>query len=179
MKITESKIRKIMIEDILNSHRLDPVSVYLEDFEPRKGKITISCFGVSWTAGWSGMGDRTISQFFCSCDNGYLIENLAGNMNPGVIDEEKSINVLKNRVIECRRGCCENGNTFDSLEAREAWEEVSEIEHPKDWIQSNSDLAHKLIGDEWWHFDFPEQPNPDYVYLSRIIDTVKEALKPE
>lgn len=176
MKITESKVRKIKIEDILESHRLDPISVYLEDFGPGQGNITISCYGKTWSSYWGSMG-RTISEFFCSCDNDYLSKNLAGYINSGVVDEEKAVAVLKKRVIECRRSCCENGNSFDEDEARDAWDEVSRLENPKEWLMSGGDLVCELIGDEWWHFDLPEKVNPDYEYLCRIIDTVKEALK--
>ena len=173
MKITESNVRKIKIEEI---EKLDPISVYLEDFERGQGKITISCYDKTWSSYWGSMG-RTILEFFCTTDNNYLAKNLANNINPGVVDEEKSIDYLKNRVIECRKGCCENGNTFDKFEAREAWEEVSGIENPKEWLMSSNNLVQKLIGEEWWHVDFPQKQNPDYVYLCRIICTVKEVLK--
>ena len=33
----------------------------------------------------------------------------------------------------------------------------------------------ELMGDEWW-YRLPQKPNPDYVYLCRIIRTVQEAL---
>lgn len=51
---------------------LDPVSVFLEDFESGKGKITIECYGKYWSAYWGAMGERTISEFFSSCSDNKL-----------------------------------------------------------------------------------------------------------
>lgn len=36
MKVEQSKITKLYLKDLDN---LDPITVYLEDIEPRKGKI--------------------------------------------------------------------------------------------------------------------------------------------
>lgn len=178
MEVIESKdkVRKLLIKGVPG---LDSIHVFLEDLEPRQGQIIIKCYDESWTSYWGGMGDRTIAQFFCSCDNDYLAKNIAGNISSSVIDEDKSIEYLKNRIIECRKGCCENGNTFDSDEAREAWDDLSRIENPKEWLMTGNDLVCKLIGDEWWYNDLPEKTNPKYEYLCRIIDAIKKALSTE
>lgn len=61
----------------LSSLRLDPIRVHLHDFGPGKGRITIECYGQSWSACWGAMGeDRTVGQFFQLCDSDYLIQNL-------------------------------------------------------------------------------------------------------
>ena len=42
MKINITTVTKIHLTDL---DRLDPVGVILEDLEPRKGKLTIDCYG--------------------------------------------------------------------------------------------------------------------------------------
>lgn len=66
MKLELSTVRKIKLTDI---DSLDDISIFLEDFSLGAGQITIYCWGKAWTSFWGGMGDMTISDFFCSCDN--------------------------------------------------------------------------------------------------------------
>jgi hypothetical protein len=176
MKITESKVRKIKIEDILESHRLDPISVFLEDFEPGKGKITIECYGKSWSSYWGGMGSRTISQFFCSCDNSYLSSNLAPNLKSNIFDEENFKDFAKNKIIKLRKE-----SELEPDRARELFDEIEDLSEDcsKDWFFSGNESVRDIFGDEYWNIDLPTTTNPDYAYISRIIDTVKEALKQE
>lgn len=66
---------------------LDPITVFLKDYEPGRGEITITCygdaFGGSWTNFWGAMGkDRGIREFFLSCDNGYLLSKLGAPSEP-------------------------------------------------------------------------------------------------
>jgi len=37
---------------------------------------------------------------------------------------------------------------------------------------------HDVDGDEWW-YSLPQKKNPSYEYLTRIVDTIKEALNAE
>lgn len=73
MEVVKSTVRRI---EIFNLPRLDPIRVYLEDYDPGKGRITISCYDAAWVGYWGGMGGKTIAQFFTSCDAGYLAGNL-------------------------------------------------------------------------------------------------------
>jgi len=111
MKVEKSKVQKFKITEVKN---LDPVNVFLEDFEPGKGEIIIECYGKAWSVYWGAMGSKPISVFFCYVDNNYIIGKLDGG--------------LCSRVYES----------------------------PDDEVGT---------------------PNYQYEYLSRIIDTVKEALK--
>ena len=78
MKIEKSTVEKIKITGAKN---LDPVSVFLEDLEPGRGKITIECYGKSWSAYWGAMGkERTISQFFCDANTEYIVGYLDGQL---------------------------------------------------------------------------------------------------
>lgn len=57
---------------IVGSPALDPINVIFQDFGPGKGKIIIECFSQAWAACWGGMGNRTMREFFTSCDDSYL-----------------------------------------------------------------------------------------------------------
>ncbi|WP_342648774.1 hypothetical protein [Pseudomonas sp. REB1044] len=65
MNVEKSTVTKFLITGAPN---LDPISVYLEDLAPCKGKITVSCFDKTLHAYWGGMWDGlTIAQFSASC----------------------------------------------------------------------------------------------------------------
>lgn len=74
MKVVESTINKIEISEVKG---LDPISVICENTAPGKGKVTVTCYGESWTSFWNAIGKRTIEEFFCACDSDYLIGSLS------------------------------------------------------------------------------------------------------
>ncbi len=169
MKITESKVRKLLIEEV---ERLDPVTVYLEDFEPGQGKITIECFGQSWSSYWGAMRGHTVAQFFCSCDESYLSNCLAGNLPSNTTDDEKAWEFIKWEIDKAKQN--------DQLDYRGsilAMNEIERFESADEWMQSGSELVQRLFGPDWRFTCLPMKANQDYVYLCRVIDTVKSALK--
>lgn len=76
MKTSLVNARILRITDI-ESERLDPITVVLEDVGPRRGRLTITCFNGSWCAFWGGMGDRPVREFVRKCDVEYLVGCLA------------------------------------------------------------------------------------------------------
>lgn len=74
MIVKESTVTRI---EITEAPRLDPIRVYLENYEPGKGRITISCYDAAWVGYWGGMSGDTIEAFLCRCDAGYLASNLS------------------------------------------------------------------------------------------------------
>ena len=77
MLIKHSTVTRIELTEVKN---LDPIRVYIEDYEPGKGRITISCYTRAWVGYWGAMGATNIAGFFLQCDPQYL----AGNMLCGV-----------------------------------------------------------------------------------------------
>ena len=148
MRLYETSVRKLLISEIEN---LDPISVYLEDFSKGKGRIVIECFGKSWAAYWGAMGEDTIAQFFCSCDEHYLAKNLASRLNDYVPDIDKIKNDAAAYGVDCWRDDPWNDYGF-----------MSQMYGPDmvDW----SDLI-------------PKKVNPEYRHLCRIINAVKEGLE--
>lgn len=151
--------------------RLDPVTVYLENFEPGRGKITITCFRKSWSASWSAMGGRRVEQFFVSCDDEYLAGNLSSCRSHVIITDQNELAVfLRNKIVQQRRG-----GELSKNEARRFWEESSDITLTSEHC-SNVELMETVIGDEWW-MALPEKENPGYTHLIRIIQAVREGLR--
>ncbi len=73
MLVKQSMVTRLEITEV---PRLDPIRVYLENYEPGKGRITISCSVAAWVGYWGAMGDRTVEKFFIDCDAEYLAGNL-------------------------------------------------------------------------------------------------------
>jgi hypothetical protein len=177
MKIERSQVTKLVIKDV---PRLDPITVYAEDLGPRRGKMTIECYGKSWSASWGGMGDRTIAEFFCSCSIDYIAGNMTDERS-SIVDETSIEEGARRQIIKLRRGeVLSNGHRIGRCEitqekARELWEAVDYAHFGHDgWGESK--LLGELFGDEWW-YSMPDKPNPNYQYLCRIIETVQAGLK--
>lgn len=56
---------------------LDPVTAFLEDFEPGRGQLTLACWGRAWTHFWGAMGNgSTLAEFLPSASTGYIVGKL-------------------------------------------------------------------------------------------------------
>jgi len=170
VKVTVSQVKKYCIKEV---ESLDTVNVFLEDFRPGVGRIVIEVFGESWASSWTGMGERDMATFFCSCNSQYLIGKLAPMLESRIRSDSGMVDHLKLRIREHRR------EDMITKENARKWYKMAE-DVPDD---ANSDcLAYSefpvcdLLGDEWW-YDLPMIPNHKYEYLKRIVDVVQEALK--
>lgn len=190
MKIERSQITKLLISDLMGEpFKLDPVTVYLEDLGSREtahgitrqGKITIECFGKSWSSNWGGMGDRTVAQFFCDEGDDYLIGCLS-SVSSTKFSGDALVKMARQAVLDCRRGrtakhfMCSLGKE----EAAQLWNEIEDLES----IERDSDCWHhselltKLFGEEWFHAaSDATEPNHHYTYLQRIVLAVQEGLR--
>lgn len=184
MKVSTSTVTKLTITE---APALDPINVFLEDLEPRKGRITIRCYDKAWTAYWGGMGEQTIAQFFCSCDQHYIAGNLDQGISSTIVDGDSIKDGALREIIAMRRGRMARSFTsvggyirlgrkdITAAEARELWDDVQDAGFGDDgWSDPN--LMQKVFGDEWW-YRLPEKPNPAYQYLFRVIKAVQEALR--
>lgn len=145
MNKNESQTTKLNITDI---DRLDPITVFVEDIAPGKGIVTITCYGEAWTAYWGSIGDMTIKEFFCSCDEHYIANKLS-NIEPRVYDIDAIRSQAEDRGVECWRDDPWNDYHF-----------LSEMYGP-DMVD--------------WGDSLPKKPNHKYQYLCRIIKTVQQA----
>lgn len=72
-------VPEIRIVKIPRRNNLDPIDVFVQDYELGRGRIVITCHGQAWCGFWSAMGARTVMQFVAECDADYV----AGNMISG------------------------------------------------------------------------------------------------
>jgi hypothetical protein len=169
MKILNTTVKKIAITDIKN---LDPISVYLEDFNDGRGKLIITCWDKSWSYYWGGMGTRNLKEFILSADNHYLSRKLAPNIPSDINDEDNFVKDAKKQIIRQRRE-----GLISKFAARELYDECETVMQWKgEEATAYEIMMFEIYGDEWWEC-LPKKTNPEYEYFSRILDTVKLALK--
>lgn len=172
MKVTETKVQSLEITEV---ERLDPIRVMAENYEPGRGLITITCYGKAWTAFWPGMGGDTVQQFFIRVSNDYLIGNFAPQMQ-GEVDDDNDANLefVKAEICKLRRS-----GEIDHAKARDMWESAECSDNVKEdccsWTHGS--VLNELLGDDPYYAKWPTVPNPEYQYLERILDAVREALK--
>lgn len=171
MKIETMDVLAFTITDV---ERLDPVRVMIENYEPGKGRITITCYGKAWTGAWFAMGGDTVQQFIKRVSTEYLIGYFAPQMECEVDDDnDANTEFVKSQIIKLRRK-----EELSAEEAREMWEEAEGADDVKadccDFSIGGALL--KLLGDDPFYAKWPSVPNHEYTYLSRITDTVREAL---
>lgn len=160
---------------ITGAERLDPVRVMIENYEPGKGRITITCYGKAWTAAWFAMGGDDVQTFIKRVSNEYLI----GYFDPqlrSTVDDDNDANLLfvKSEIIKLRRE-----REIDAVQAREMWDEAENADDVKESCCCFG-VGNKLLnlfGDDPWYADWPTAPNPKYQYLERVLNAVRDGLK--
>ena len=86
--------------EIPEANGLDRIHVFWMDVAPRKGYVTIICYGQAWTAYFGGMGDLTIREFFARCDTGYMVTKMG--ITPALKQSKKNDAYLS-RIIDAVR----------------------------------------------------------------------------
>ncbi|MNL57639.1 hypothetical protein D3C87_1812160 [compost metagenome] len=121
---------------------------------------------------WDGLN---IGQFFCKLSTGYIIGYFDQTMSPRQFSGDALASEAQRLVLKERRQFC-----YGADEARERFDEAEDLRdsHSIDHLHgAHSELMTKLFGDEWWHLtNDATEPNPDYLYLERIILAVQLAL---
>ncbi|ELV5048833.1 hypothetical protein SHB66_004294 [Salmonella enterica] len=173
MSITVEKIN-VLSFIITGAERLDPVRVMIENIEPGKGLLTITCFGRSWNGSWGSMGGDTVQEFIKRVSNDYLIGCLAPRLESTVdADNEANLIFVKSQIIKLRRE-----REIDREEAREMWTEANDAENVKanccDFLVGDKLL--NLFGDDSWYAGWPTVLNPEYQYLDRVINAVRDGM---
>jgi len=166
MKVDFSKVTKIKLTEV---DSLDAVTVFLDDFEPGRGKITIECYCDTWCSYWGAMSGDTVSQFFQRANNDYLINCLSRGISRRIMDDSNLNEFLHKKIIDMRKE-----DEISEDKARDLWDYV-EIQCSLD--SDSHDVFYHVLGQEWWCYDFPERPNPDYVYLDKIVTAIKNSMK--
>lgn len=155
---------------------LDPITVYLENYEPGKGKITIESWGKAWSSAWPAMSVRSVEQFFVDAGVPYLA---------GYLDNDAKPEILNPDMDELRAALCQEvfayrrTDQFDKTMARDLYDRAQEVEIGEGHC-SDYGLMSALYGDCWYEGSLPpalQVPNQKYVTLCKIIEAVKVGLK--
>lgn len=178
MRVEQKQVTLLTITEAPN---LDPIRVQTEDIEAGKGRITVSCWGKSWTTYWGGMGGKNkIADFFCRCNADYIIGNFAKELDSTRYSGDALVERAKKSIIARRRGRCLEYGSLDKAEAKELWRDVliADLHYNDSPRTLPNDLMTQLYGTEWWYeAERATEPNPEYQYLTRIIEAVQAAFK--
>lgn len=168
MKITKTPVEKWTITDV---ERMDLINVTFEDFKPGHGKMTIDSYGDAWSAYWGAMASENIKQFVSTASTSYLVGKLKigikstiPNEDGDSIAEHMQKEIIRQRVA----------GDIDRERARELWDDYTLC--VDSGISNNSDGLYAVFGVEWWEYGIPEEDNPEYMHLTRIVDVIKDAI---
>lgn len=159
---------------VTGAERLDPVRVMIENYEPGKGRITITCFGKAWTGAWFAMGGDTVQKFMKRVSNEYLIGYFDPQLQSTVDDDnDANLTFVKGEIIKLRR---EQEISYE--EARLMWDEADGADDVKASCCNYlvGDKLLNLLGDDPWYAGWPMVPNHEYQYLERILNAVRAGL---
>lgn len=194
MKLEISNTVKLVLSDL---ERLDPITVFLEDLGVRpvpiegdpdywtgQGKLTITCWGKSWSAYWGGMGKRTLAQFVVDCHTEYVLNCLDRGIQPKKFCGHALVELAKKCIVQRRRQqtgrhTWELGE-LSKFEARELWhdcEGLSDIESSNEcWHRS--EILTQLFGEEWHYAvgDQAQAENHEYLYLERVVLATQQGI---
>ncbi|MDT7012693.1 hypothetical protein [Enterobacter cancerogenus] len=172
MRVEKIDVLSLVLTDL---ERLDPIRVMIENYEPGKGRVTITCYGKAWTAAWFAMGGDDVQTFIKRVSDDYLIGCLAPQLR-STVDDDNDANLIfvKSEIIKLRRE-----REIDAETARNMWDEAENADDVKEscccFGVGNELLS--LFGDDPWYAGWPKVPNPAYQYLERIVRAVRDGLK--
>ncbi|HBO22469.1 MAG TPA: hypothetical protein DD649_06210 [Providencia sp.] len=172
MKVEQSQVTKLVISEVQNH---DPIHVYLEDYgDNRRGRVTISEFGKSWSCFWGGMG-MSLTEFLLWITNQYWIGYLDSNLDREIdADNEDNIAFIRKQIIESRKN-----KDISEFEARDMFDDAEYSDDIKQDVCSSGvfNKYDDLLGDEPWLAPWPKQESPDYWRMESRLNVIREALK--
>ena len=189
MVAEQSTIKKI---------RIDNTDIFLEDFEPGKGKITVSdTYGHNYSYFWGAMG-RPLAEFICVINESYFASNLIGLRSCYVMDVRRTFAAIRKFIVkeldlpyykhmEFQKNLREVLNTFQrECEERptndffvSAWHcsfieslNYYEIEDWRDREKVKNEFDNIC---EQWNF-IVEKESPEYLWLATLHKKLKKLL---
>lgn len=183
MEIEITTIEKVRLT---NMEKLDPIDVFWDVTSPTSGKVTINCYGKSWTSFWPAVGEKGIKAFFKRSSNCYIIGYLDNNLESTEPDwdEYKSILAKKARKasIEDRIRDTELEDIIYAINDMDE-DTLNNLKKSEPYsFDPSSLLLHEGLDEDVINdfldldIDIPTQAHHDYAYLSRIVDAVKASI---
>lgn len=173
MIVVSSQTQTVVIEGV---DGLAPISVFLTDIAPEKGKVVIECGGKGWANTWSWMNGNAIDQWFVSLSPVSVAANF-DYFHRNDVDFEKLPDYVKG---EAEQLFAENKIDEDQFtEVMDIIEESSEFikeGHGLAWCQVNSDMIEEILGGEWLE-SAPQTPNKEYAKMISIIKAAQAGVE--
>jgi hypothetical protein len=95
MKLTNFRVHRF------HPDRLDPVTVYVEEYAPGSSRITVQCYGRAWTAYWGNHGNCSVEHFMLLCNPEYTANSLTHGLNGSILKRcEKHDFAYLVRIVE-------------------------------------------------------------------------------
>jgi hypothetical protein len=87
--VSEPQLRTYRIEAI----GLDPITVYIEQFRPGAGRMTVQCYARAWTSFWGSHGaEAPLETFITACDAEYIADGLTWGLNGLILKRRETDN---------------------------------------------------------------------------------------
>lgn len=80
----------VRLIEIPRRNNLDPINVFVQDYELGRGRIVVTCYGQAWCGFWGAMGERTVMQFVAACDADYVAGNMLSGRHEHVKKHERA-----------------------------------------------------------------------------------------
>lgn len=198
LQVERSTVTKLVIT---GASRLDPITVFFEDFGRRdcpiesdpnyqtaQGKITINCWDKSWNAYWGGMGPRTVAEFVADCGWDYVLNCLDRGISSTRFSGDALHAFAKKCIVQRRRQ--QTGrhdwelselSELSKGEARELWHDIDVLRsiETSNECWHHSKLLTELFGEEW-HYSLDGkavEENHEFTYLRRVVEAVQQTLR--
>ena len=150
MSVRKVTKRTSEVYTIKSDEHDDTIFLYVDDYTPSQAKIIIEVFGDVWSYYWGSMADMGWKKFFCGCDNDYLLHKFLTPQRREEIDIDR---IKRNAQLP-------------------EW-----VNYPSEL--NDIDISARMVEHYGydWYTELPTRNTAEYYYLSKIIDTVKEALQ--
>lgn len=178
--------------------KIDNTDIFLEDFGPGQGKVTISdTFGHNYSYYWGAMGSQ-LSHFIYTIDSGYFARNLIGSKDHYVVDWKRTFAQIRKFIrteldlpwykhqtfqehmrekLRSFQSDCEEADNihlfvsmFDSgFIDRLDYNLIIDREERKALEKSFKDIS------EQWHF-ICKKEGPEYLWLTALHKKLKDKL---
>ncbi len=187
------------IQPTLNRLKIDNTDVFLEDYGPNQGKITISdTYGHNYSNYWGSMGG-TLKEFLCHINCDYFASKLMGSRSDTSFNAKATFATVRKFIRkelgfdwyieqEFQKHMREVLNSFQSY----CEETKSENVFVDGWHYNFINrLNFWMIKDEWdrehwekefkaiseqWHF-IQTMPSENYIWLTKFHGRLKKELK--
>lgn len=107
--------RGVRLIEIPGRNGLDPINVFVQDYQLGRGRIVVTCYGQAWCGFWGAMGGRTVMEFVAACDAEYVASNMLSGRQERVLKRDRAyVERIATEVITQFRALIDSGKAVQS-----------------------------------------------------------------